>query len=95
MQMGSLLPSVNQVMNQWRCYAHAKLPFNGLKNVCALSTDKNCHVLRLLVASADGFFYIYNVNTNEGGECTLIKQHKLDGSESSGELEGTFAPSGE
>lgn len=92
--MGSLLPTVNQVMSQWRCYAHAKLPFSGLKNVCALSTDKNGHVPRLLVASADGFFYIYDVNTSEGGECTLIKQHKLDGSESSSDVESTFVPSG-
>ncbi|CAG2181921.1 unnamed protein product, partial [Oppiella nova] len=27
---------------------------------------------------ADGYLYIYDLNTNEGGDCTLIKQHRLD-----------------
>ncbi|XP_077131719.1 WD repeat domain phosphoinositide-interacting protein 2 isoform X3 [Ranitomeya variabilis] len=35
---------------------------------------------RLLVAAADGYLYIYNLDPQEGGECTLMKQHKLDGS---------------
>lgn len=88
----SYLPPVNTVFNQWRSFAHAKLPFCGLKNVCAISTDKNAKVPRVLIASADGFLYIYDLNVNDGGECTLIKQHKLDdcaadtASDASGEL---------
>ncbi|ODM91388.1 WD repeat domain phosphoinositide-interacting protein 2, partial [Orchesella cincta] len=35
--------------------------------------------VRVLVASYDGFLYIYGLNTQEGGECPLLKQHKLVG----------------
>lgn len=31
---------------------------------------------RLLVAAADGYLYLYNLDPQEGGECTLMKQHK-------------------
>ena len=31
---------------------------------------------RLLVASQDGYLYIYNIDPVEGGECTLLKQHR-------------------
>ncbi len=31
---------------------------------------------RLLVASQDGNLYIYNLDPAEGGECTLLKQHR-------------------
>jgi len=30
------------------------------------------------VASADGYLYIYDLNVTDGGECTVMKQHKLD-----------------
>lgn len=93
----SYLPPVNHVFNQWRSFAHAKLPFCGLKNVCAISSDKNAKVPRVLIASADGFLYIYDLNVNDGGECTVIKQHKLDDcpSEESSAPEASFSPSGE
>lgn len=32
--------------------------------------------MRLLVASADGYIYIYAINPTEGGDCTLVKQHR-------------------
>lgn len=35
--------------------------------------------MRLLVASEDGYLYIYNLDSNEGGDLTLSKQHRLDG----------------
>ena len=31
---------------------------------------------RLLVASQDRYLYIYNLDPSEGGECTLLKQHR-------------------
>ena len=31
---------------------------------------------RLLVSSADGYLYIYNIDPEEGGDCTLLKQHR-------------------
>lgn len=35
--------------------------------------------LRLLVSTEDGFLYVYNMDSNEGGDLTLYKQHRLDG----------------
>ncbi|XP_067006590.1 WD repeat domain phosphoinositide-interacting protein 2 isoform X1 [Anabrus simplex] len=72
------LPSpVTDVFNQGRAFASVRLPFQGLRNVCAITTIQK--VLRLLVASADGFLYVYTLDTAEGGDCTLVKQHRLDG----------------
>ena len=33
--------------------------------------------LRLMLASADGYFYIYNI-PEEGGDCIMVKQHRVD-----------------
>ncbi|XP_058796565.1 WD repeat domain phosphoinositide-interacting protein 2 [Phymastichus coffea] len=72
------LPSqVTEVFSQGRSFTSVHLPFQGLKNVCAVTTIQK--VLRLLVASADGYLYVYNLDTQDGGECTLYKQHRLDG----------------
>ncbi|XP_043281446.1 WD repeat domain phosphoinositide-interacting protein 2 isoform X3 [Venturia canescens] len=72
------LPSqVTDVFYQGRAFASVHLPFQGLKNVCAITEIQK--VLRLLVASADGYLYVYNLDMTEGGDCTLLKQHRLDG----------------
>ncbi|POI31268.1 hypothetical protein CIB84_004981, partial [Bambusicola thoracicus] len=42
--------------------------------------EKIQKIPRLLVGAADGYLYMYNLDPQEGGECTLMKQHKLDGS---------------
>ena len=34
---------------------------------------------RLLVASEDGFLYVYNLDPEEGGECSLVRQHRFVG----------------
>lgn len=31
---------------------------------------------RLLVASSDGYLYIYNVDPQDGGECVLVQKHR-------------------
>ena len=41
--------------------------------VCVRSIQK---IPRLLVAAADGYLYLYNLDPQEGGECTLMKQHR-------------------
>ena len=33
--------------------------------------------LRVLLASEDGFLYMYNLDVNEGGDCQLIRQFRL------------------
>nr|XP_009858048.1 WD repeat domain phosphoinositide-interacting protein 2-like isoform X1 [Ciona intestinalis]XP_009858049.1 WD repeat domain phosphoinositide-interacting protein 2-like isoform X1 [Ciona intestinalis] len=68
---------VSELMTQDRAFATVKLPFSGLKNVCALTVIQR--LLRVAIASADGYLYIYNLDTEEGGECTLVRQHRLDG----------------
>nr|CAB3267750.1 WD repeat domain phosphoinositide-interacting protein 2-like [Phallusia mammillata] len=88
------LPSqVSDMLTQDRAFATVKLPFSGQKNVCALTVMQR--LLRVVVASADGYLYIYNLDSEEGGECTLIRQHRLDGignvSGSPGQLEITGA----
>ncbi|XP_052785411.1 WD repeat domain phosphoinositide-interacting protein 2-like [Mya arenaria] len=77
------LPSpVTDMFNQGRAFAICKLPSQGLKNVCAIASIQK--VPRLLVASADGYLYIYNLDPNDGGECMLLRQHSLDGRMSEG-----------
>ncbi|XP_015175509.1 PREDICTED: WD repeat domain phosphoinositide-interacting protein 2 isoform X1 [Polistes dominula] len=72
------LPSqVTDVFNQGRAFASVHLPFQGLKNICAINVTQT--VPKLLVASADGYLYVYNLNVTEGGNCILLKQHRLDG----------------
>lgn len=68
---------VTEMFNQGRAFATARLPNSGLHNVCALATIQK--VPRLLVASQDGYLYLYNLDPNEGGECMLLRQHRLDG----------------
>lgn len=77
MQSASYLPAqVTEMFSQGRSFATLHLPFSGLKNVCALAIISGLH--RVLVASADGYLYIYNLDDHEGGDCTLLKQHRLD-----------------
>lgn len=72
---------VSDMLHQWRSFATCRLPFKQLKNVCAITTiDKQP---RVLVVSAEGYLYIYDLNITEGGDCTLVKQHRLEESESS------------
>ncbi|XP_016361514.1 WD repeat domain phosphoinositide-interacting protein 2 isoform X1 [Sinocyclocheilus anshuiensis] len=69
---------VTEMFSQGRAFATVRLPFSGHKNICALAIIQK--IPRLLVAAADGYLYLYNLDPQEGGECTLMKQHKLDGS---------------
>ncbi|XP_063851800.1 WD repeat domain phosphoinositide-interacting protein 2-like isoform X6 [Scylla paramamosain] len=82
----SYLPTpVADMMSQGRAFATVTLPFQGVRNVCAIATLALPHRIqkqtRVLVASMDGYLYVYSLNTSEGGDCTLIKQHRLDGHE--------------
>ncbi|KAK3593298.1 hypothetical protein CHS0354_031357 [Potamilus streckersoni] len=79
---------VTDMLNQGRSFATARLPNYGFKNVCAITPVQK--VLRLVVASLDGYLYIYNIDPNEGGECMLLRQHRLDGKD----IEGLESPLG-
>ncbi|XP_072028822.1 WD repeat domain phosphoinositide-interacting protein 2-like [Amphiura filiformis] len=93
MTPASYLPSqVTEVFNQGRAFAIVKLPFSSLKTVCALA---NISKPRVLVAAADGYLYIYNLDPTDGGDCTLLKQHRLDGQIEAGEGLSSEAPGAE
>lgn len=80
LQGAAYLPSqVTEVFNQGRSFATVHLPFSGVRTVCALSTVQK--IPRVLVATVDGYLYVYNLDPAEGGDCVLAKQHRLDGRE--------------
>eukprot|EP00064_Thunnus_orientalis_P014915 superscaffoldBa00002672_g14962 len=64
---------VSDMMHQDRAFATVRLNMFGLKNICALATIQK--LPRLLVASSDGYLYIYNVDPQDGGECVLVQKH--------------------
>uniref|UniRef100_A0A2K5RSJ6 WD repeat domain phosphoinositide-interacting protein 2 n=1 Tax=Cebus imitator TaxID=2715852 RepID=A0A2K5RSJ6_CEBIM len=75
----SYLPSqVTEMFNQGRAFATVRLPFCSHKNIRLLATVQK--IPRLLVGASDGYLYMYNLDPQEGGECALMKQHRLDGS---------------
>lgn len=41
--------------------------------MCVFRTEANP---RLLVASEEGILYVYNVDTENGGQCELLKQYR-------------------
>ncbi|XP_015787377.1 WD repeat domain phosphoinositide-interacting protein 2 isoform X2 [Tetranychus urticae] len=67
--------NISKVFNQERSFAFAKLPLKNLETVCTITIINETPWL--LVASYDGYVYIYDLNINEGGECNLVRQHKL------------------
>ncbi|KAF4527613.1 hypothetical protein B566_EDAN016299 [Ephemera danica] len=80
---------MTDVFSQGRAFATAHLPFQGVRSVCCVVSIQK--IPRLLVASADGFLYVYEINTAEGGDCVLVRQHRLDGKTSEGSPPGGAA----
>ncbi|XP_042623012.1 WD repeat domain phosphoinositide-interacting protein 1 isoform X2 [Cyprinus carpio] len=80
------LPSqVSEMMHQDRAFATVRLSVAGVRNIAALSMIQK--VLCLLVASLDGHLYIYNIDPQEGGDCPLVKKHRLFDGDDEAELE--------
>lgn len=80
---------MTDVFSQGRAFATAHLPFQGVRSVCCVVSIQK--IPRLLVASADGYLYVYEINTAEGGDCVLVRQHRLDGKTSEGSPPGAAA----
>ncbi|XP_060758100.1 WD repeat domain phosphoinositide-interacting protein 1 isoform X2 [Neoarius graeffei] len=89
----SYLPAqVSGMMSQDRAFATVRLNTHGHKHTCTLTTIQK--LPRLLVASSQGQLFIYNIDPQDGGECTLVHTHRLLGSEEEAEAsEGSPAPS--
>ncbi|XP_020499904.1 WD repeat domain phosphoinositide-interacting protein 1 isoform X1 [Labrus bergylta] len=68
---------VSGMMSQDRAFATVHLLTSCQKNVCTLAIIQK--LLRLLVATADGQLFIYNVDPLDGGECVLAHKHRLFG----------------
>jgi autophagy-related protein 18 len=66
---------VSDTLNQSRAFATVTVPMAGVPNIVTIATLSR--QLRLLLASSDGYIYIYNI-PDIGGDCTLVKQHRLD-----------------
>ncbi|XP_034111319.1 WD repeat domain phosphoinositide-interacting protein 2 isoform X1 [Drosophila albomicans] len=72
----SYLPTqVTDVLSQGRAFASVTLPEAGVRRMCAIATIQK--QLRLLIASQDGYLYVYSIPSIEGAECQLIKRHDL------------------
>ncbi|KAK7685045.1 autophagy protein [Cerrena zonata] len=72
--VGGYLP--NTLTEMWepsRDFAFLRLPTSGTKSVVALSGT----LPQVMVISSDGYFYSYSIDLENGGECTLLKQHNL------------------
>ena len=85
------LPSqVTEVLNQGRDFATVKLPFSGMRNICAIVIIQK--LPRVLVVGGDGYLYIYNLDPLDGGECTLLRQHSLHKAEYTGDSSARAIP---
>ena len=72
----SYLPAqVTDTLNQSRAFATVTVPSAGLPNIVTIASLSR--QTRLMLASADGYFYIYNI-PEEGGDCVMVKQHRVD-----------------
>ena len=72
--VGNFLPEIiTEMWEPTRDFSFAKLPNSskGISNLCALSSHG------LLVITADGDFFQYQVSTKTGGETPLVKQYAL------------------
>ncbi|KAK6335409.1 autophagy protein [Orbilia brochopaga] len=71
--VGGYLPqAVTEMWEPQRDFAFARLPA-ATKSVVALSSNSP----QIMVVTSDGFFYLYNVDMENGGECILTKQYSL------------------
>ncbi|THH10620.1 hypothetical protein EW145_g1196 [Phellinidium pouzarii] len=72
--VGGYLP--NTLTEMWephRDFAFLKLPVSGARCVVALSGT----MPHVMVISSEGYFYSYNIDLENGGECSLMKQYSL------------------
>ncbi|XP_033944933.1 WD repeat domain phosphoinositide-interacting protein 1 isoform X1 [Pseudochaenichthys georgianus] len=74
----SYLPAqVSGMMSQDRAFAVVHLLTSVQRNVCTMAMIQK--LPRLLVSTADGQLFIYNVDPLDGGECMLAHKHRLFG----------------
>ncbi|KIJ15193.1 hypothetical protein PAXINDRAFT_169336 [Paxillus involutus ATCC 200175] len=79
--VGGYLPNtITEIWEPTRDFAFLRLPTSGARCVVGLSGT----LPQVMVVSSEGYFYAYNIDLENGGECTLMKQYSLVDSDSSG-----------
>ncbi|ORZ00918.1 WD40-repeat-containing domain protein [Syncephalastrum racemosum] len=72
--VGSYLPEmITEMWEPARDFASLKLPSAGVRSLVALSSTTP----QVMVITSEGFFYQYNIDLENGGECVLLKQYSL------------------
>ncbi|KAI8146765.1 WD40-repeat-containing domain protein [Fennellomyces sp. T-0311] len=72
--VGSYLPEmITEMWEPARDFAWLKLPSAGVRSLVALSSTTP----QVMVVTSEGFFYQYNIDLENGGECVLLKQYSL------------------
>ncbi|KIK97278.1 hypothetical protein PAXRUDRAFT_825085 [Paxillus rubicundulus Ve08.2h10] len=79
--VGGYLPNtITEIWEPSRDFAFLRLPTSGARCVVGLSGT----LPQVMVISSEGYFYAYNIDLENGGECTLMKQYSLVDSDPSG-----------
>ncbi|PKY46413.1 WD40 repeat-like protein [Rhizophagus irregularis] len=72
--VGNYLPdALTEMWEPTRDFAYLKLPSSGVQSVVALSNTTP----QVMVVTSEGYFYQYNIDFENGGECVLLKQFSL------------------
>ncbi|KAJ1909364.1 autophagy protein [Tieghemiomyces parasiticus] len=72
--VGSYLPdALTEMWEPSRDFAFLKLPSTGIHSLVALSASTP----QVIVITAEGYFYQYSIDLEQGGECMLLKQYSL------------------
>ncbi|KAI9315290.1 WD40-repeat-containing domain protein [Dichotomocladium elegans] len=83
--IGSYLPGmITEMWEPTRDFASLKLPSAGVRSLVALSNTTP----QVMVVTSEGYFYQYNIDLENGGECVLLKQNSL--LEPGEDMNGTF-----
>lgn len=91
--VGGYLPNtLTEMWEPSRDFAFLKLPVTGARCVVAISgyvfqllekhMDSSDYSMvrtmpHVMVISSEGYFYSYNIDLENGGECSLMKQYRL------------------
>ncbi|KAF9237756.1 WD40 repeat-like protein [Melanogaster broomeanus] len=79
--VGVYLPNtLTEIWEPARDFAFLRLPTSGARCVVGLSGT----LPQVMVVSSEGYFYAYNIDLENGGECTLMKQYSLVDSDPTG-----------
>lgn len=72
--VGGYLPNtLTEIWEPSRDFAFLKLPVSGTRCIVALSGT----MPHVMVITSEGYFYSYNIDLENGGECSLMKQYSL------------------